>query len=80
MSSVSTLTLALSVFSKNDMRAISVNKSHPKNYHIYYRANGVDRVMSIPKECYDFQKLQSEVEVLIKRNLDEQHKVGIQDG
>jgi hypothetical protein len=74
--SVSTLTLALSVFQQNSLRVISVGKSHKDNYHLIYRLHGVNRVMLVPKTCERPQQLQSEVETLIKRTLDEQKKVG----
>jgi hypothetical protein len=80
MSEVSSLTLALAMFHKNDLRVTGVNKTHPKFYHLTYRMHGVNRVMLVPKHCDSYQQLQSEVEVLIKRTLDEQKKIGALDG
>jgi hypothetical protein len=76
---ISTLTLALSMFSQNNLRVIDVNKSNPSYYQLYYRRSGANRVMLVPKECNDIQQLQREVEILIKRSIEEQGKIGIQD-
>lgn len=78
--SISTLTLALSVFQQNDLRVMEIVKSHPKNYHFYYKTGGKNRVMLVPKECDNPMKLQSEVGVLLSRNFEEQAKCGVLDG
>ena len=80
MSQVSTLTLALSVFHQHDMRVIDVNKSNPNFYHLYYRVGQTNRVMLVPKDCHNYQKLQSEVEILISRTAEEQARLGHADG
>jgi hypothetical protein len=77
--SISTLTLALSIFHQHDLRVIDVNKSHTKNYHLYYRLHGKNRVMLVPKDTLDFQKLQKEVAILVNRSNEEQEKLGAQD-
>lgn len=77
---VSTLTLALSVFQKNGLRVIDVNKTHADNFHLYYKKDGKTRVMLVPKKCDDNIKLQSEVEILLSRNYLEQDKLGKSDG
>lgn len=78
--SVSPLTLALSVFQQNDHRVIEVNKAHPLNFHLYYIKDSKKRVMIIPKECSNPQRLQSEVQTLLSRNPIEQQKIGKDDG
>jgi succinylarginine dihydrolase len=77
---ISTLTLALSVFSQNDLRVINVSKSDKTNYQLFYRKDGKNRVMMVPKECDNIQKLQSEVQTLISRNHEEQLRLGDKDG
>jgi hypothetical protein len=77
---VSTLTLALSALQQNNFRVKNVNRSHPTNYHIYYVKDGIDRVMLVPKQAQDLQKLQEEVLVLLSRNQSEQDKIGHLDG
>lgn len=78
--SISTLTLALSVFQQNDLRVIDVNKSHNLNYHLYYKLHGKNRVMLVPKETDNPMKLQQEVGILLSRSFEDQAKVGMQDG
>lgn len=80
MSNIASLTLALGVLNQNGVRVLSVNKSNPSHCHIYYRMNGVNRVMVVPKECKDTFKLHREVESLVRRTPQEQQKLGFLDG
>lgn len=80
MSFISNLTLALSVFKDSDIIAASISKENAKFYHIYYKKDGVARVMQVPKEIVPIDQLQYEVSVLISRNIAEQAKVGVLDG
>lgn len=76
---INTLTLALSVFHQNDIRAIHVSKDRPDYFHLYYRMNGKNRVMLVPKETPSAEQLQSEVNILLRRSAEEQHKIGALD-
>jgi hypothetical protein len=78
--SVSTLTLALSVFNQHNVRVVQVHKNHAQNYHLYYRQHNTNRVMMVPKECSDIVQLQSEVESLLGRDRETQQRIGHLDG
>lgn len=77
--SLSTLTLALAAFNQAGVRAINVGKSNPNFYHIYYHIDGKNRVMLVPRETKDFEKLQSEVTSLVCRTSASQNQIGYKD-
>jgi hypothetical protein len=77
---ISNLTLALSIFTDNNVHAPSISKDHPTHYQVYYRVDGKNRVMMVPKSQVDYEQLQFEVGVLLSRNLEEQHRIGKNDG
>lgn len=80
MSTVSTLTVALSTLNQHGFRMIECNKSHAEFYHIYYMASGVKRVMLVPRKCDDLEKLQKEVAILLNRSIESQDRMGTEDG
>lgn len=78
--SITSLHLALSTFTDNEIRAIKINSDHPKNYHIYYRKDGKFRVMVVPKQYNDeIEKLQKEVNILLNRSTATQMEYGAKD-
>lgn len=79
MSSVSTLTLALAMFSELDVRAVSVGKSNPSYYQVFYKKDGKNRVMMVPKRLTDFETLQREVRILVSRSSAQQQEQGFKD-
>lgn len=74
--SVSTLVLALSTFNENEIRAINVAKTNPNFYAIFYKRDGLNRVMMVPRDINDIVQLQMEVAILLSRNAEEQNRVG----
>jgi hypothetical protein len=76
MSYISNLTLALSVFSDKEIHAISVSKDDSDFYRIFYRMEGKNRVMFVPRKTVDAEQLQMEVAVQLKRSPDEQLRLG----
>jgi hypothetical protein len=73
---ISSLTLALSAFNEIDVRAINVGKQNSEFYHVYYKKDGLNRVMLVPRSIEDFEQLQSEVKILIERSFEQQEKLG----
>ena len=79
MSYISNLTLALSVFSDKEILAQSVSKDDPDYYRIFYRMEGKNRVMLVPRKQVDSEQLQMETAVLLKRTPEEQLRLGMLD-
>lgn len=77
---VSNLTIALSAFSENDVRAIAVGKGNPTHYQVFYKADGKNRVMLVPRKNVDFVALQREVGILLSRDNATQMAHGFKDG
>jgi hypothetical protein len=76
---VSTLTLALSKMNEFDIRSNGVARNHPHYYHVYYMKDGAQRVMLVPKNTNDMEKVQKEVMVLLQRNGEVQMRLGAND-
>ena len=77
--SVSTLTLALATFSQLDVRAIDVGKSNQNYYHVFYKSEGKNRVMLVPRRVESFEELQREVGILLSRSNEAQQQHGFKD-
>ncbi len=73
------LELALSLFHQNNVRVSAVNKSNPTHFQIFYSKGSAQRVMLLPKNTSDLNKVQEEVLILVARNKDEQQKIGYLD-
>lgn len=78
--SVSTLTLALATFSQLDVRAVNVGKGNPEVYQVFYKKDGKNRVMMVPRKVESFEALQREVAILLNRSNDAQLSIGLKDG
>lgn len=78
--SASTLTIALSTFAENDIRAISVGKGNPHYYQVFYKKDGKSCVMTVPRKGVDFIQLQREVSILLSRDVATQLEHGYKDG
>lgn len=76
---VSTLTLALATFSQRNVRAINVGKTNPDYYQVFYKKDGVNRVMLVPRKDIEFEQLQAEVGILLDRSNEAQLEVGHKD-
>ena len=77
---VSTLTIALATFTQLDVKAINVGKGNPDCYQVYYRHDGKNRVMMVPRKVDSFEALQREVSILLSRSNEAQLVTGHKDG
>lgn len=73
------LELTASLFSQNNVRLLSIGKSHPSHYQVFYVKNGVTRVMLVPKSSSDLMKIQEEILILLSRSSEEQQRIGYLD-